>query len=68
VVNYRLLDVKMGKIFSGKSTKSDSDSIDYFLLTNDYFCCTFRPKAMVVENKNRKFEKIFYFISYKHLR
>jgi hypothetical protein len=28
----------------------------------------FRPKAMVVENKNKKVEKFFYSMPYKHLR
>ncbi len=36
------------------STKSDSDSIYYLLLTIDYFYGIFRPKAMVVGMENKK--------------
>jgi hypothetical protein len=45
---------KIGKIQAKKSTKSDGVSIYYFLLTIDYFLPIFQPKAMVVENKNKK--------------
>ena len=48
-----------------KSIEKAGDSIDYFLLTIDYFCencredagnetTSFRPKAMVAPNKNEK--------------
>ena len=45
--------------FPDFSTKSDGVSIYYFLLTTDYFLQIFRPKAMVVGNKNGNL-KIFF--------